>query len=66
MTYIQWSSDEKKHEKCGKDYHVFTILSDKDPENKICNCGKAKWIFVKCEHCGQKTGKAVLIDNTAG
>jgi hypothetical protein len=59
-----WSSDYKvpPYEECVEDIHVYSS-SSKEIEGTVCQCGKTKWHFVKCEHCGQNMGKPESIES---
>jgi hypothetical protein len=47
---------------CQGDIHVFRAWSNLDSEGTVCDCGKARWTFVTCDHCHQKRGESVPND----
>lgn len=44
---------------CQGDIHVFTAWSNDNAEGVVCDCGKSRWTYVTCRHCGLKHGEAV-------
>jgi len=60
--YVNWASNRKTpKDVCTKRVHVYGSWSKEVKKNVICQCGKTRWVHVKCKHCGLLSGKAITI-----